>query len=66
MKKIVVDKWTDSPNFSIQVHKFEEAEDAFKYAEKEYAPYGFNVACFCKDIKVLLIGTYSNSNLPKS
>lgn len=56
METHIVKSWAEVPYIGIQIHKFDKAENAFAYAKKEYAPFGYNVAYYSKDIKVLFIG----------
>jgi len=55
MKKIIVDSWTKVPFMGMQICKFDCPQKAFEYAEKEYFPYGYNIAFFSTDINTLFL-----------
>jgi hypothetical protein len=55
MKKIIVNNWKEIKIFSIQVSKFEDHKKAFKYAVDNYKQYGYNIAYYSKDLKLLFV-----------
>lgn len=56
MEKIILTCWSELPTAKgVQVNGFNNATEAFDYAEKEYLPYGYKTAIYCEDIKLLTI-----------
>lgn len=55
MKTTIVDSWTKVPFIGMQIWKFNSPKTAFDYAEREYAPYGYNVAFFSTDTNTLYL-----------
>jgi hypothetical protein len=55
MKKIIVDSWTKVPFIGLQISNCNNSNDAFKYAEKEYLPFGYNLGYWAEDLKTLFI-----------
>lgn len=51
----IVDSWAKVPFIGIQSAKWNNPQEAFKYAISEYAPYGYNVAYFSTDVNTLFI-----------
>ena len=55
MQTVIVDSWAKVPFIGVQVWKFDNPENAFKYAESEYLLYGYNLAYFSTDVNVLYL-----------
>jgi len=56
MKKIIVDSWVKIPFVGIISWNHNNSQSAFCYAEREYKPYGYNIAYFDTSTKTLHIG----------
>ena len=57
----IVDSWAKVPFVGLQIYKFNNSEDAFKYAKEEYEPWGYNVAFYSTDINTLFL-TFTLNN----
>jgi hypothetical protein len=55
MQKIIVNNWKEVPFIDMQIRNFTIPNEAFKYAEHEYFPYGYNLAYFSTDINTLFL-----------